>query len=99
MKTGFQGWFRLIALAAFCWSFPLPTTRAADSFVWRAGQNQIDVEIEAWPLAKVLESIASATGWQIFVEPDTQYTVTTRFRHLKASDALRRLLGELNFAL
>src|SRR5205823_9082195 len=44
-------------------------------------------------------SIASATGWQIFVEPDTQYTVTTRFHNLKASDALRRLLGELNFAL
>jgi len=94
-----QGWLRLIALAAIGWSCPLSNMRAADSLLWRAAQNQVDAEIEAWPLPKVLESIASATGWQIYAEPDTRYTVTTRFHKLKAADALRRLLGELNFAL
>src|SRR5213075_1828251 len=39
---------------------------AADALVWRTGQ--VDAEIESWPLPKVLESIASATGWQIYVE-------------------------------
>src|SRR5947207_14799778 len=48
---------------------------------------------------EVFESISSATDWQIYVEPDTEYTVTTRFHNLKPADALRRLLGELNCAL
>jgi hypothetical protein len=72
---------------------------AADALVWRTDADQVDAEIESWPLPKVLEAISSATGWQIYVEPDTQYTVTSRFQQLKASEALRRLLGELNFAL
>src|SRR5207244_1796083 len=84
--------------AIFCFCL-LPAMLAADSLVWRPEQNQVDAQIESWPLSKVLQSISSATGWQIYVEPDTQYTVTTRFRKLKPADALRRLLGELNFAL
>src|SRR5947207_3165521 len=47
----------------------------------------------------LLSRFSSATDWQIYVEPDTEYTVTTRFKNLKPPDALRRLLGELNFAL
>jgi len=72
---------------------------AADALVWRTGANQVDAEIESWPLPKVLESIASATGWQIYVEPDTDYTVKSRFQRLGPPEALRRLLGDLNFAL
>ena len=82
----------------FCLRSVLPMN-AADSLVWRAEKNQVDAEIESWPLSEVLESISSATGWQIYLEPDTEYTVTTRFHNLKPADALRRLLGELNFAL
>jgi len=82
----------------FCLRPVLPMN-AADSLVWRAEKNQVDAEIESWPLSEVLESISSATGWQIYLEPDTEYTVTTRFHNLKPADALRRLLGELNFAL
>src|SRR6266568_2072079 len=70
-----------------------------DEIFWRANQNQVDAEIESWPLPKVLEAISSSTGWKIYLEPDTQHTVTTRFHKLKPADALRRLLGELNFAL
>src|SRR5437762_12942230 len=95
MRAGFRGLLNFIALATLCWW--APPGRAADSLVWRTGQ--VDAEIEAWPLPKVLESIASATGWQIYLQPDTRYTVTTRFHKLKPADALRRLLGELNFAL
>ena len=99
MKTCFQGWLRLMSLVTIWWFCSIPLTSAADALVWRAGENQVEAEIESWPLSRVLESIASATGWQIYVEPDTHYTVTTRFHKLKPADALRRLLGELNFAL
>jgi hypothetical protein len=78
---------------------PASFMQAADSLGWHTNRNEVDAQIESWPLPKVLESIASATGWQIYVEPDTRYTVTTRFRKLKPPDALKRLLGELNFAL
>src|SRR2546421_4594544 len=99
MNNSFTGWCRLVCLAwVFCLRSVLPMN-AADSLVWRAEKNQVDADIESWPLSEVLESISSATDWQIYVEPDTEYTVTTRFQNLKPPGALRRLLGELNFAL
>src|SRR2546421_12581181 len=99
MNNSFTGWCRLVCLAwVFCLRPFLPMN-AADSLVWRAEKNQVDAQIESWPLSEVLESISSATGWQIYLEPDPEYTVTTRFHNLKPADALRRLLGELNFAL
>jgi hypothetical protein len=72
---------------------------AADSFVWKTQENRVDAEIDAWPLPRLLERITAATGWQVYVEPGTDHSVTAHFRQLKPSDALLRLLGDLNFAL
>src|SRR5690242_3158263 len=99
MRTTLQRWFNPVLVTALLGFTAETFVRAADSLNWHARQNEVDAQIESWPLPKVLESIASATGWQIYVEPDTHYTVTTRFRKLKPADALKRLLGELNFAL
>src|SRR5439155_12995895 len=95
----FQSWSGAAALAVIILLQSGDPVRAADSLVWRTDKNQVDADIESWPLSEVLESISSATDWQIYVEPDTEYTVTTRFQNLKPPEALRRLLGELNFAL
>jgi hypothetical protein len=84
-------------LALAVWLGVAHPGNAADALIWRA--DQVDAQIESWPLPRVLEAIASSTGWQIYVEPDTDYTITSRFQGLKPSEALRRLLGELNFAL
>jgi hypothetical protein len=59
----------------------------------------VDAEIEAWPLPKLLDTLSDTTGWQVYVDPEARYTVSTRFHKLKPAEALRRLLGELNFAL
>ena len=99
LPTLFQSWFGAAALAVIILLPSGDPVQAADSLVWRTDKNQVDADIESWPLSEVLESISSATDWQIYVEPDTEYTVTTRFKNLKPPDALRRLLGELNFAL
>ena len=99
MKKLFTGLSAVAWLALAVWLGVAHQGSAADALDWRTDQNQVDAEIESWPLPKVLEAISSATGWQIYVEPDTQYTVTSRFQRLKPSEALRRLLGELNFAL
>jgi len=66
---------------------------------WNMANEKVDARIEQWPLAKVLEGIATSTGWDVYVEPDSRQTVSTRFRDLEPAEALRRLLGELNFAL
>src|SRR6185437_7440915 len=99
MRITLQRWFNPVLLTAILGFTPVTFVRAADSLSWHTRLNEVDAQIESWPLPKVLESIASATGWQIYVEPDTHYTVTTRFRKLNPADALKRLLGELNFAL
>ncbi len=90
---------------AFVWSwlaFFLAAAQwasAADSLVWHGNQNRVDAEIQSWDLDKLLETIAATTGWQIFVEPDTTHTVSVKFKNLPQGDALRSLLGNLNFAL
>src|SRR5256885_1593801 len=86
-------------LAAALLSCPLHGAVATEGIQWNSSGDVVDAQIEGWPLPKVLGAIATSTGWQIYVEPDTRYTVSTRFRKLKPAEALRRLLGELNFAL
>src|SRR5882757_5175941 len=42
---------------------------------------------------------AAAAGWKVFVEPGTTHTVSAKFKNLPPGEALRLLLGDLNFAL
>ncbi|MCL5099360.1 MAG: S8 family serine peptidase [Candidatus Omnitrophica bacterium] len=67
--------------------------------VWRADAQRVDARIESWSLEQVLQKIAEAAGWQIYVEPDTRHTVSARFRDLPINEALGRLLGNLSYAL
>ena len=93
-----------ILFTVLLWALPLrllPASplNATNGIRWDLVNEKVDAQIEQWPLAKVLEGIATSTGWQVYVEPDSQRTVSTRFRDLEPAEALRRLLGELNFAL
>ncbi len=64
---------------------------------WRVKQNQVDAEIQKWDLPKLLRKIASATGWKVYVEPGTTQEVSAKFKNLPQDEALRRLLGKLNY--
>ena len=56
-----------------------------------------DIRGEAlWPL---LEQIAEAADWKIFVEPGAEHNASAKFKDLPSGDALKMLLGNLNFAL
>lgn len=90
---------RSLCLAATLWLVAAMPALAADSLVWNRAEGRVDANIESWPLARVLEVITSTTGWQVYVEPGTEHVVTARFHGLKPADALRRLLGDVNFAL
>ena len=81
----------LLALAA-----PLCGAEPA-SLRWQARSNRVDAALHDVPLPKVLAQIAKATGWQIFLEPGTQRTVSATFTNLPPREALGRLLGSLSF--
>ncbi len=88
------GWGMCLLCLACC----LPG-RAADSLDWRQGENRVAAEIDGWDLPKLLANVAAATGWQVFVEPDTHLTVSTKFKDRPPGEALRLLLGNLSYFL
>jgi thermitase len=73
-------------------------SRAADSLTWRAKQDQVDASIDKDTLLPLLKKIGTATGWKIYYEPVTNFTVSVKFKDVPQDEALRRLLGKLNFS-
>jgi len=71
----------------------------ADTFNWNAKQNRVTADIRSLKLNPLLEQVSSATGWQVFLEPDTTHTASAKFKDVPPGEALRLLLGDLNFAL
>ena len=73
----------------------MPSASAADQLEWR--DNRVTAEIQSTTLLKVLEQIAEATGWQVYLEPGTEQTVSTKFKDRTVGQALDLLLGELSY--
>jgi thermitase len=71
---------------------------AANSLVWQTTNDCVSADIHGEPLWPLLEDIAHQTGWHIFVEPDTARKVDVKFSNLPSGEALKKLLGDLNFA-
>jgi thermitase len=89
-----------LPFAAVCLALALFTAapaRAADMLRWQT--NRVSADIKSADLFQVLESVAGLTGWRILVEPETNHRVSAKFQDLPPGDALRMLLGDLNFAL
>ena len=90
-------------LGLVCLALPLTVAgspaRATDTnaLSWRVKQNQVDAAIQKWPLSRLLNKIVSATGWMVIVEPGLTNEVSAKFKNLPQDEALRRLLGNLNY--
>jgi hypothetical protein len=74
---------------------PRPTPR----IVWDRAQNRLEADVRGLALGPLLERLAAETGWQIYVEPGTRHTASAKFKALPPGEALRLLLGDLNFSL
>ncbi len=72
---------------------------ATNTLVWDKEKGRVTADVRDWPLLELLENIAEQTGWNIFVEPDETFRSSVKFKDLATTQALRRLLGEMNFAL
>jgi thermitase len=93
---------RWIAFAVvFCLSTALGFGAApqTNSLVWHKADGSVDADLHGEALLPLLKNISAQTGWHIFVEPGASHTASTTFKNLPAGDALKRLLGDLNFAL
>jgi hypothetical protein len=73
--------------------------QSTNSIVWQTASDCVSADVHSEPLWPLLEDIAHQTGWHIFVEPDTERSASTKFKDLPSTDALKMLLGNLNFAL
>ena len=71
----------------------------ADSLFWRTNSALVSADIRDAKLSWLLEEITTTTGWSVFVEPDVSHLVSAKFKDLPPGEALRLLLGDLNFAL
>ena len=78
---------------------PLLSADAADALTWNTNQARVSADIQDGQLLKVLEQIATATRWQVFVEPETFHSVSAKFKDLPPGEALHLLLGNVSFAL
>lgn len=71
----------------------------ADSLTWDGKTHRVSADVKTWTLSTLLERVSESTGWEVFVEPESKAVVSARFEDQPAGEALRRLLGNLNFAL
>src|SRR5687767_6237469 len=71
-----------------------------DGFLgFNAKDRKFTAAIESAPLKKVMAKLGAATGWKVFIDPAAQHTVSAQFTNRATGDALRLLLGRLNFAV
>jgi len=96
MKHGF---LKLgILLIAFC-VLGMRTGFAADSLVWHGKDKTFDADVSQMELSTLLQKISVLTGWEIYLEPGTSFAASAKFKNLPRADALRLLLGKLNFEI
>lgn len=75
------------------------TAPATNTFVWNKEKDQMTADVRDWELLGLLEAIAGQTGWHVYVEPDESFKASVKFKDLPTGQALRRLLGDMNFAM
>ncbi len=77
----------------------LAATGATNVISWERGQDRVSADVRDWNLYELLEVVAVKSGWNVFVEPELTFKPSTKFSDLPAGEALRKLLGDLNFSM
>ncbi len=72
---------------------------ATNQLIWNRAGDRVSADVHGWPLLSLLEAVAAQSGWRVMVEPDLERSASVKFKDLPYGEALRLLLGDLNFAL
>src|SRR5688572_9452748 len=98
-------WLRILTLVVVglgpivdCISAAEATTRT-NVLDWRVEQDKVTADIKGWDVRTLLEQIASATGWQVLMEPGTKCAVSAKFKDRAPGEALRLLIPSLTAVL
>ena len=86
-------------LGALLLVLPLAASAATNNLTWDREKNVVSADVRDWDLIGLMESVAAQSGWQVYLEPDYSYKASVKFKDLPPGEALRRLLGSLNFAM
>lgn len=70
-----------------------------NSLFWDRENERVTADVRDWELVPMLEEVAAQSGWNIFLEPDYRHKASVKFKSLPPGEALRRLLGDMNFAM
>jgi hypothetical protein len=90
---------KFAAVLCFSLAFSFFAGAQTNSLVWRQAAGRVDASVHNEALLPLLKNIAAQSGWHVYVEPGTTSSASTKFKNLPVGDALRMLLGDLNFAL
>ncbi len=95
-----QTWQRLLALVFLLASLGGASAGTATNLlIWNQAGDRMTADVRGWPLLSLLEAIATQSGWQVRVEPDLEQLASVKFKNLPYGEALRLLLGDLNYAV
>jgi hypothetical protein len=98
MKSAAQAGFRWFAALAFFLSASASASAAPAELLWRQDKTA-SARIEDKPLTNVLARLSAVTGWRIFLQPGVARRVSVQFQNAAHGEALRKLLGDVNYAL
>ncbi len=94
LRTGFRG-----LLLWLCLTLAGAQAATTNRLVWNKATDRVSADVRDWPLQSLLETVAGKTGWQVFMEPEAGFKSSVKFDDRPTGEALRLLLGDMNFAL
>jgi len=97
MNDAMKRIYQLLAVVIWVIGLALPAA-GANALVWNRDTDRMTADLRGVTLWPLLEDVAHKTGWNIFVEPGTDNRVSTKFQDLPTGEALKMVIGDLNFA-
>jgi hypothetical protein len=93
-----QRFFHAVLLACLLGAATHARAAGTNNFLtWDAEKDVVSADLHRQALWPVLEGIAHETGWHIFVEPETARVIDVKFKNEPRKEALKKMLGDLNF--
>lgn len=91
--------WKFIAVLCLLVAFGFGAGAQTNALVWHKDNGTVDANMRHEPLIPLLKSIAKQSGWHVYVEAGSTVDASTKFKNLPVGDALKMMLGDLNFAL
>src|SRR5882724_124257 len=100
MRKMWHRWSGLVMMGFALSAGALQLSAAAtNTLVWHHQQSRVDADISTWDLRLLLQHVATATGWRVYLDPGAVHAVSTKFKNLPVGEALHSLLGDVNFVV